>query len=88
MLEKEDVIMDVEQTTVEKFMREFGASRLIHGHTHRPADHRFTDDDGHVRERLVLGDWYDECSVLVARDAHLHRVSAAAFADDAAGMPR
>lgn len=81
MLEKEDVIMDVEQSTVEKFMHEFGAPRMIHGHTHRPADHRFTDNTGQPRERLVLGDWYEECSVLVARDGSLHRQSAATFAE-------
>lgn len=86
MLEKEDVIMDVEQSTVENFMHEFGATRLIHGHTHRPADHRFTGDDGAVRERLVLGDWYDGCSVLIARDERLHRMPAASFANDAAAM--
>ncbi len=86
MLEKEDVIMDVEQSTVENFMREFDAPRLIHGHTHRPADHRFTGDDGAVRERLVLGDWYGECSVLIARDERLHRMAAAGFAADTAAM--
>ena len=88
MLEKEDVIMDVEQSTVEKFMHEFRAYRLIHGHTHRPADHHFTDSGGQTRERFVLGDWYDGCSILVARDENLHRLSAASFAEDAATTSR
>jgi UDP-2,3-diacylglucosamine hydrolase len=38
-------------------------ARLIHGHTHRPAIHRF-DLDGHPAERIVLGDWYEHGSVL------------------------
>lgn len=87
MLEKEDVIMDVEQSTVERFMHEFDALRLIHGHTHRPADHRFTGDDGTQRERFVLGDWYGDCSVLVARDASLQRMPAAEFADGTEARP-
>lgn len=83
MLEKEDVIMDVESSTVDKFMSEFAVTRLIHGHTHRPSDHVFTDDDGTRRERHVLGDWYDGCSVIVATQAGLDRLPAAEFARDA-----
>jgi len=49
-------IMDVNQETVEQFLREFGASQLIHGHTHRPAEHRFTLDD-HPVTRFVLPEW-------------------------------
>lgn len=49
-------IMDVNQETVEQFLREFGASQLIHGHTHRPAEHRFTLD-GHPVTRFVLPEW-------------------------------
>jgi len=37
---------------------------MIHGHTHRPAVHRFTLDGAPAR-RVVLGDWYDQGSVLV-----------------------
>jgi UDP-2,3-diacylglucosamine hydrolase len=44
-------------------MRDAGVTRLIHGHTHRPAIHRF-DLDGQSAERIVLGDWYDHGSVL------------------------
>ena len=49
-------IMDVTQNEVERVMREYGVRRLIHGHTHRPARHRFTMD-GQPTERIVLGDW-------------------------------
>ena len=34
-------------------------TRLIHGHTHRPADHRH-DIDGTPCSRIVLSDWNDE----------------------------
>jgi len=84
MLEKDDFIMDVEQSTVEKFMLEYDAARLIHGHTHRPADHNFTDDRGRVRERFVLGDWYDACSILIAEPHRLRRMSAFDYANGAA----
>jgi UDP-2,3-diacylglucosamine hydrolase len=56
-------IMDVNQDAVESAMRTHGVRRLIHGHTHRPATHRF-DLDGTSAERIVLGDWYEQSSVL------------------------
>jgi len=56
-------IMDVNQQAVESAMRAHGVRRLIHGHTHRPATHRF-DLDGNQAERIVLGDWYEQGSVL------------------------
>jgi UDP-2,3-diacylglucosamine hydrolase len=36
---------------------------MIHGHTHRPAIHAI-DLDGAVAERVVLGDWYEQGSLL------------------------
>jgi len=56
-------IMDVNQEAVESVMLAHGVRRLIHGHTHRPATHRF-DLDGKAAERIVLGDWYEQSSVL------------------------
>jgi UDP-2,3-diacylglucosamine hydrolase len=56
-------IMDVNQAAVESAMRAHSVRRLIHGHTHRPATHRF-DLDGTSAERIVLGDWYEQSSVL------------------------
>ena len=35
-----------------------GVTRMIHGHTHRPARH-VSVVDGTPRERLVLADWED-----------------------------
>ena len=56
-------IMDVNQSAVESAMRAHGVRRLIHGHTHRPATHQF-ELDGQAAERVVLGDWYEQSSVL------------------------
>ena len=56
-------IMDVNQHAVEAAMRQHGVRKLVHGHTHRPATHRF-DLDGQSAERIVLGDWYEQDSVL------------------------
>jgi UDP-2,3-diacylglucosamine hydrolase len=58
-----ETIMDVNADAVAQAMRDAGVTRLIHGHTHRPAIHRF-DLDGQSAERVVLGDWYDHGSVL------------------------
>lgn len=64
--EKSEYIMDVNQHTVEAFMREQGAKLLIHGHTHRPGIHDFRLD-GAAARRIVLGDWYDGGSYLRLR---------------------
>ena len=61
---KADYIMDVNQQAVEDMMRAHGVTRLIHGHTHRPGIHRFTAADGKAMERIVLGDWYHQSSML------------------------
>jgi UDP-2,3-diacylglucosamine hydrolase len=52
-------IMDVNQEAVEEYMRRFRAGRLIHGHTHRPADHDF-DLDGRSVTRSVLAEWHED----------------------------
>lgn len=59
MKEKTEDIMDVSQRTVADFMRRFRAKRLIHGHTHRPADHRFLLD-GEAVTRTVLSEWDED----------------------------
>lgn len=55
--------MDVVTEDVEALFREFGAVRMIHGHTHRPFRHAHRVD-GKTVERIVLGDWYAQGSVL------------------------
>jgi UDP-2,3-diacylglucosamine hydrolase len=62
--EKQPEIMDVNPAAVETTLREHGLRHLIHGHTHRPAQHRIRVDDQDAR-RTVLGDWYQQGSVLV-----------------------
>ena len=49
-------IMDVTPAAVDGALRASGQRLLIHGHTHRPAVHRFTLD-GSPAERWVLPDW-------------------------------
>ncbi len=60
-------LIDIHQTTVETKMKKHGVLCLIHGHTHREAIHEFKLD-GQDAKRIVLGDWYQEDSVLVADD--------------------
>lgn len=61
--DKAPEIMNVNQAAVEALFREYDVTRLIHGHTHRPGVHRFSVD-GIERTRIVLGDWYEQGSVL------------------------
>jgi len=56
-------IMDVNQRAVEVALRGAQVTRMIHGHTHRPAIHDL-ELDGTPAQRIVLGDWYEQGSVL------------------------
>jgi UDP-2,3-diacylglucosamine hydrolase len=60
---KDEYIMDVNQAAVERAMREHDVRLLLHGHTHRPAVHRFALD-GRPAARIVLGAWYHEPSIV------------------------
>jgi UDP-2,3-diacylglucosamine hydrolase len=60
---KAEEIMDVNQGAVMDIMRRHEVYQLIHGHTHRPAVHSFTLDN-HSAQRIVLGDWYEQGSIL------------------------
>jgi UDP-2,3-diacylglucosamine hydrolase len=62
MATKSDDIMDVNQTAVEGTMRHYGVRYLLHGHTHRPAIHRFSLDD-QPAARIVLGAWHDRATI-------------------------
>ena len=55
-----ETITDVSPATVREWFARYGVRRMIHGHTHRPAIH----DEGHGNTRIVLGDWYEQGSVL------------------------
>ena len=54
---------DVNQEAVEQAIRDSGADILLHGHTHRPAVHPF-HVDGRPVHRIVLGDWYEQGSMV------------------------
>ncbi|MGA8261503.1 MAG: UDP-2,3-diacylglucosamine diphosphatase [Arenicellales bacterium] len=54
-------IMDVNERAVRRTFDEYGVRLMIHGHTHRPAIH---DGNPNGTRRIVLGDWYEQSSVL------------------------
>lgn len=55
---KAEDILDVSPAEVIAQMDAAGVTRLIHGHTHRPARHQLVIA-GKPAERIVLGDWHD-----------------------------
>lgn len=55
---KADDIMDVSPAEVIAQMEAARVTRMIHGHTHRPARHSLTVSNQSA-ERIVLGDWHD-----------------------------
>lgn len=59
----DEEIMDVNADAVARAFRTHDVPRMIHGHTHRPHIHRI-EVDGKPCERIVLGDWYEQGSVL------------------------
>lgn len=67
-----ETITDVAPATVEGTLARFGIDTLIHGHTHRPAVHAL-EVEGRGCQRIVLGDWYEQGSVLRV-DAHGQRL--------------
>lgn len=60
-----EVVGDVAKDAVDALFATSGVRRMIHGHTHRPAVH----DEGHGNTRIVLGDWYEQGSVLRVSEA-------------------
>ncbi len=59
----EYAITDVNANSVALALRGAGTATLLHGHTHRPAIHAL-QVDGRPCTRVVLGDWYDQGSLL------------------------
>lgn len=57
-------IMDVNAQAVAKHCAEHSCDCLVHGHTHRPADHN--SSSGADTRRIVLGDWKTD-HAMVAR---------------------
>jgi UDP-2,3-diacylglucosamine hydrolase len=56
-------IVDVNPDAVKRAISEHGVEILLHGHTHRPGIHSIEVED-RIAKRVVLGDWYDQGSVL------------------------
>ncbi|MFS8063156.1 MAG: UDP-2,3-diacylglucosamine diphosphatase [Luteimonas sp.] len=54
-----EAITDVAPATVDATLARYGIDTLIHGHTHRPKVHQHP-----AGTRVVLGDWYEQGSVL------------------------
>lgn len=61
--QKDQMILDVNQDEVTKQVKRGGVDLIIHGHTHRPAEHEFKIEGKQVK-RIVLSDWRDEASYL------------------------
>lgn len=57
-----DAITDVNDEAVRETMLAHDVRKLIHGHTHRPAQHRLELGNKKAAERIVLGDWYEHSS--------------------------
>lgn len=57
-------IMDVTPEEVVRVMAHHDVDLMIHGHTHRPAVHEIQSESV-PKQRIVLGDWYTQGSVLV-----------------------
>ena len=65
--------MDVNADTVKQYLTRYGAENLVHGHTHRPADHRLDLPSG-LTTRRVLAEWHpDRGEALVWCDGEWRR---------------
>jgi len=58
-----EAIMDVNADAVRDTISRYGVDILLHGHTHRPGIH-LLDIDDRTAKRVVLGDWYEQGSVV------------------------
>lgn len=49
----------IDETLARHWLQAAGATTLIHGHTHQPADHALgTSPEGRPLQRIVLSDWH------------------------------
>ena len=70
---KPESILDVNAAAVEAALRRHHVTRMIHGHTHRPARHTLVVD-GVACERIVLADWDERGHYLEIGDEGLRSV--------------
>ncbi|QTR49323.1 UDP-2,3-diacylglucosamine diphosphatase [Candidatus Thiothrix anitrata] len=60
MQHKQAEILDVNPQSVVETLQAYGVTRMIHGHTHRPAIHDVVVPNSNSKaQRIVLGDWDD-----------------------------
>lgn len=59
---KAEYIMDINEAALADMVRKHRVSRVIHGHTHRPAVHQHSIDGTSV-QRIVLGDWHNSAQI-------------------------
>jgi len=57
--EKPSEIMDVNQQAVLNAFHQYNVRHIIHGHTHRPAEH-LIEKDQNTLSRVVLSDWHKQ----------------------------
>ncbi len=60
-----ETVTDVAPAEVVATFQRYGVDTMIHGHTHRPAIHHLQAGEQDCT-RIVLGDWYEQGSVLRA----------------------
>ncbi len=60
-----EYIMDVTPEAVVSTLKTHQVKQLIHGHTHRPAQHKLTIN-GQIAYRQVLGDWRDNSAMILS----------------------
>jgi UDP-2,3-diacylglucosamine hydrolase len=65
------MIQDVTPTEVRRYFTTHSVPLLIHGHTHRPAEHT-VELDGHTGQRIVLAAWHDHGEALKLDDQGKH----------------
>ena len=65
-------IIDVTPDEVPRIIAEHGVRTLIHGHTHRPAEHAL-EVNGQSARRIVLGDWDSQGWALQIDEQGLHQ---------------
>ncbi len=65
---KAEAILDVNPQAVAAVLQQVGVTRMIHGHTHRPAVHDFLLN-GQAAQRIVLGDWHAKRGSFLRVDA-------------------
>jgi UDP-2,3-diacylglucosamine hydrolase len=71
---KAEDIMDVTPAEVERVITAANVTRLIHGHTHRPARHTLSINN-QPAERIVLGDWHTQAWCVKADEKSLELCS-------------